>query len=244
MRYLRFKDFFTLLNLFLSFYAVLLLFENQLALASSLLVFNILVLDIVDGMVARATKTSNLFGKHLDNITDFFGSSMIVPFFLYSALKDVDKVFAVAVAFLPLLAGVLREIQGRLENINVPGYFIGYPRNSAGLVLIALINTKFVIEFHWHWLVLIYSLILFWLQLSYTPFVGNDKSILIRMPRMKFYLSTCVISMVGLFAYGLFWEGITLFMSFFLISPRIIVDKKIWAEIKSQLDELKTVSVT
>lgn len=239
MRYLRFKDVFTLLNLFLSFCAVLLLFEDKLPQASGLLVFNILVLDVVDGMVARATKTSNAFGKHLDSITDFFGSSMIVPFFLYCALKDHDKAFAVAVAFLPLLAGVLREIQGRLEDISVPGYFIGYPRNSAGLILIALINTTFVADFHWYWLVSVFSLLLFWLQLSHAPFVGNDKSMLMRMPRMKFYLSTGAVSLTALFLYGYFWEGVVFFMCFFLISPRVIVDKKIWDEVKTQLDEIK-----
>jgi len=238
MAYLKFKDGFTLLNLFLAFYAVVLLFDGKLEFASYLLLFNALVLDILDGMVARATKTSNLFGKHLDSITDFFGSSMIIPFFLYFVLKDYNRPYAIAVAFLPLVVGVLREIQQRLEDIKVKGFFIGFPRSSAGVVLIAFLNTRLVANLHLYWLVLPMTLYLCYTQLSHTPYVGNDKSMLMKIPRMKFYLTTCIVLLIGLSIAGYFWEAVVVSMGFYLLSSHILIEKSVWDDIKRQVKAL------
>lgn len=231
-----------MLNLFLAFYAVVLVFDGKIEIASSLILLNALVLDILDGMVARATKTSNLFGKHFDSITDFFGSSMIIPFFLYFVLKDYNRPFAIFVAFLPLVVGVLREIQNRIEDVKVKGFFIGFPRSSAGVVIIAFINTRLITQLHQYWLVLLMTLYLSYTQLSHTPYVGNDKPMLMKIPRMKFYLSTGLVLLIGLSLIGYFWEVIVIFMGFYLLSSHIIIEKSVWEDVRRQVKALELTS--
>lgn len=239
MRYLKFKDFFTMLNLFLAFYAVVLVFDGKIEIASYLILLNALVLDIIDGMVARITKTSNIFGKHFDSITDFFGSSMIIPFFLYFILKDYNRPFAIIVAFMPLVVGVLREIQNRIEDIKVKGYFIGFPRSSAGVVIIAFINTRLIVDLHLYWLVLPMTLYLCYTQLSHTPYVGNDKPMLMKIPRMKFYLIACIPLLIGLSIAGYFWETVVVYMGIYLLSSHILIEQSVWDEIKRQVKALE-----
>jgi phosphatidylserine synthase len=235
MRYFKFKDCITTLNLFLSFYAVVLLFEDKFALASYIFFINVIILDLLDGYIARATKTANEFGKHLDSVTDFFGSSMIVPFFIYFALKDYNLYLALITAFLPLFTGVIREVRSRLEDISCPGFFVGFPRNSAALLFIAFFQTKMFTDWGYYWIAYLVILLVSLLQLSYLPFMGNDKAMLLKIPRIKYYLIICVALLIGFTYAGIFWEGVFLFMMCFVISPFVQVEKECRALIKKQI---------
>ncbi len=229
------KDWATALNLFFSFWAVILVLEGRFALASGLVCFNIMVLDVVDGVIARVTKSGNAFGKHFDSVVDFVGSSVIICFFVYAYLSKVWHGYWVVVfSFLPLLVGVLREVNSRMDTTAVKGYFIGFPRNSGAMVIIALLNSS---QFYKPWFYPV-ALALYigahYLQLSRIPFVGNDKSTLLKMPRMKIYLSLGLILIGVMTALGYFWDSMLIIMLAFIISPFVIVDKAVWQNIKAQ----------
>lgn len=234
LRHLHLKDVATFLNLFLSLFSVILLFQNQFQLASIALFFNILVLDLLDGFIARLTKTSNKFGYYLDSLTDFYGSSMIVPFFVYKAYSHSMPRLSIGLAFIPLLVGVLREIKTKLVNIKQETYFIGLPRNTAGLFIVGFLCSSY---FNYTWgqqagIPLLIGVSV--LQLSYWPYLGNDKHSLILPVRIKIYLLIAVAIVLASFFLHMFWDMIIILLGGYILSPLAIVDKQIWKEIRQQ----------
>ncbi len=234
MHYLKLKDLFTTLNLFLSFYSVILVFEGKFPEASILVFVNVMFLDLLDGWVARLTRTFNEFGKYFDSVTDFIGSSVIVCFFIYVAYKPVHPYLAVGLAFVPLFVGVIREITTRLEKIRCSTYFIGFPRNSAAIAIIAYLNSSLHTQFHWTATGVALILAASGLQLTTIPFICNDKSELKLPLRIKIYLILAVVLQIILTAIGLFWDGILIWMVCYMISPFLVVEKEVWADIKRQ----------
>jgi len=236
MKYIKFKDIFTILNLFLSFYAVILVMNGQFLYASILAFFNIMVLDFVDGLVARLTRTSNEFGKHLDSVTDFVGSSLIVPFFIFAAYRDFNIYIAVIGGFIPLLVGVIREVTSRLENVKSLGHFIGFPRNAAAITIICYLNSTFITLWKLYWVGFALILLVSFLQLSRIPFIGNDKTKAKFQTRFKFYLVFAVTSTVLCFYLGLFWDAIFMYLLAYILSPLALADKQIRNEISQQVE--------
>jgi len=225
------KDLITTINLFLSFYSVILVFQDRFLLASVLVTFNIMVLDVLDGVVARISGTENIFGKYFDSVTDFVGSSVIVCFFIYHVFEKKYPLLGLFLSFIPLLVGVLREVRSQMGIVRIKGYFIGYPRNSSAVVMIAVLNSTVAPLVGFYPLVILYLLVLSYLQLSKIPFVGNDKPLLMKMPRMKFYLLSGLILVIGGGLLGYFWDAFLLMMTVFMLSSFIIVDKKVWNQI-------------
>lgn len=229
----KFKDTFTVANLFLSFATVVLAFQNHLEWACYLFLINVLILDILDGLVARLTKTGNEFGKQLDSVVDFVGSSIMVSYLVYVALFKINTQVALACGFLLVLIGVLREVRSRIEPIVCKGFFIGLPRNTAAILLLTFLNTTLFDLLPW--MAVPFIILLSYFQLSHAPFIGNDKRMLMAIPRMKIYLILAVV-VVGAYAYfGMFWNGICYILSVYLLTPYVLVKKEVWNDIRSQL---------
>lgn len=240
MQNFKLKDIFTALNLFLSLVAVLLLFSDRFELAAYLLFVNIIIIDVLDGLIARLTKTSNDFGKHFDSVTDFFGSSMIVPFYIFYALKGDHFYLAIVSAFVPLFAGVIREVNSRIYPVSYPGYFVGFPRNASALIIVSfLLSTPFTL-WHLSWLAFVLIVFLSYLQLSHIPFIGNNKPLLMKMPRVKLYLIIGASLQVGLAFTGFFWDGAFIILMCFVMSPFVWREKEIRSQIKNQLLQVQS----
>jgi len=237
MKYLRLKDFFTTLNLFLVFFSLILLFLGYFQIASFLIVFNMLILDLVDGFVARITKSSNEFGKHFDTITDFLGSSVLIPFFIYVAYEQINFYLALFLGFIPLFFGVLREIQSRLESIKRVGYWIGLPRIMSALLILGFLNSNFF-DYEWGkiggvFLIVLSSL----LNVFHWPYLGNDKAKFKLPLRVKIYLLICISIQIGLSCIGMFWDGIAIMLFCYLIGPLVMYEKELWDDIKRQVSQ-------
>ncbi len=235
LRQLKLKDFFTALNLFVAYYAVLLVFQDKFAQASALIFINVIFLDLIDGWVSRITNTYNELGKHFDSIVDFISSSVAVCFFIYVSYQEKSIPLAIAISFIPLLTGVLREIKSRIENIKVETYFIGFPRNSSSLLLVAFLNSSLMSHSAWIWIGMIFILATSYMQLSHAPYICNDKSKLKLQTRIKVYLIICIVAQIILTFLGLFWDGVLTWMTVYLISPFIIVEKSVWNNIREQV---------
>ncbi|EKD41264.1 MAG: CDP-diacylglycerol-serine O-phosphatidyltransferase [uncultured bacterium] len=234
IRHLHLKDVATFSNLFLSLYSVILLFQNQFKLAAAVLFFNIMVLDLVDGFIARLTKTSNEFGKQLDSLTDFYGSSMIIPFFIYKAYSHSMPRLSILLAFIPLLTGVLREIKSKFGNIKKETYFIGLPRNTAGLFIVGFLCSSY---FGYQWFQIAGIPILAGvslLQLSIWPYIGNDKQLLVLPVRVKIYLYIAIAIVIASFFLNIFWDAVIILLGGYILSPLALADKQTWMEIKQQ----------
>ncbi|HLD45205.1 MAG TPA: CDP-alcohol phosphatidyltransferase family protein [bacterium] len=232
MKHFKFKDVFTLANLFLSFFSVILMFSGKFEEASYIILINILILDILDGLVARITKTGNDFGKYFDSITDFVGSSVIVSYFIFSALSPTNYYLALVCGFAFLLTGVMRDVRSRLETVAHKGFFIGLPRNLASVLIVALFNSHLFAKYPLS--AVLYLGILCTMQLSYAPYVGNHKPTLFAMPRVRNYLLVGIVY-AGVHAYfGYFWDSMVTFMCGYLLSPYFLASPAVWEDIRRQ----------
>lgn len=128
---------FTLGNLFLGMMAILLAIDGNYSLAA-IMVIVAMLLDGLDGRVARALNAQSEFGKELDSLSDMvsFGAAPALIMFMVS-FQDASPVLAwIATASFPICGAI------RLARFNVrpgiPGYFTGLPIPAAGGVLATL----------------------------------------------------------------------------------------------------------
>lgn len=122
-------------NLFCGFLALLLTTQHRYT-EAALAILVAMVMDILDGKVARLTKTTTQFGVEFDSLADMVSFCVAPAFLLYAwALSPLGRAAWLA-AFLFVVCGALR-----LARFNVASgtqdrrYFIGLPTPAAaGLV--------------------------------------------------------------------------------------------------------------
>lgn len=152
---------FTVGNLFLGVLSIILAFSGEHGIAAVLVIVAML-LDGLDGRVARALNAQSEFGKELDSLSDVISFGVAPAFIMYVvAFNDpsvISPAFAWIVTAIFPICGALR-----LARFNVvagtPGYFIGLPIPAAGGVLCTL--ALFVNEIN------VYVLLVSTIMLSY-----------------------------------------------------------------------------
>ncbi|XEC97769.1 CDP-diacylglycerol--serine O-phosphatidyltransferase [Paenibacillus tarimensis] len=128
---------FTVGNLFLGIVAIILVFNENPEYAAMMVIIAML-LDGLDGRVARALNAQSEFGKELDSLSDVISFGVAPAFIMYVvAFQELNPAAAWIVTALFPICGALR-----LARFNViagtPGYFIGLPIPAAGGVLCTL----------------------------------------------------------------------------------------------------------
>ncbi|MDQ1910904.1 CDP-diacylglycerol--serine O-phosphatidyltransferase [Paenibacillus sp. GD4] len=128
---------FTVGNLFLGIISIILVFNNNPELAA-IMVIVAMLLDGLDGRVARALNAQSEFGKELDSLSDVISFGVAPAFIMYVvAFSSMNPAAAWIVTAIFPICGALR-----LARFNVvagtPGYFIGLPIPAAGGVLCTL----------------------------------------------------------------------------------------------------------
>jgi CDP-diacylglycerol--serine O-phosphatidyltransferase len=122
-------------NLLCGFYAVVLTLDGQHQWAA-LTLFIGMLLDMLDGKVARLTRTTTQFGVEFDSLADVVSFGVAPALLLYSwALQPLGRVGAGA-AFLYVICGALRLARFNvLTGVTDRRYFIGLPiPGAAGVV--------------------------------------------------------------------------------------------------------------
>jgi CDP-diacylglycerol--serine O-phosphatidyltransferase len=131
---------FTIGNLFLGIIAIILVFNDNPPLAAMFVIIAML-LDGLDGRVARALNAQSEFGKELDSLSDVISFGVAPAFIMYVvAFKDIvhinEATTWIVTAIFPICGAL------RLARYNVvagtPGYFIGLPIPAAGGILCTL----------------------------------------------------------------------------------------------------------
>ncbi|HEU4962502.1 MAG TPA: CDP-diacylglycerol--serine O-phosphatidyltransferase [Bacilli bacterium] len=127
---------FTVGNLFLGIISIIVAFQENFQWAALLVIIGML-LDGLDGRVARALNAQSEFGKELDSLSDVISFGVAPAFIMYGVvLNDVGWVGTVITAIFPICGAL------RLARFNVatgsPNYFIGLPITAAGGVLATL----------------------------------------------------------------------------------------------------------
>ncbi|KZE72131.1 CDP-diacylglycerol--serine O-phosphatidyltransferase [Paenibacillus elgii] len=128
---------FTIGNLFLGIIAIISVFNSKPELAA-IMVIVAMLLDGLDGRVARALNAQSEFGKELDSLSDVISFGVAPAFIMYVvAFTEMNAAAAWIVTAIFPICGALR-----LARFNVvagtPGYFIGLPIPAAGGVLCTL----------------------------------------------------------------------------------------------------------
>lgn len=125
---------FTLGNLFLGFWAIVAASRGQFETAAWLVVAAA-VLDMLDGRVARFTRTGTEFGEQLDSLVDavsFGVAPALIMYFLFLG----DGTWNWTVAFIYVAAVITRLARFNVEQAGVAKVaFHGLPSPSAGVTL-------------------------------------------------------------------------------------------------------------
>ena len=130
---------FTTGNVFCGFYSFIAALNDKYYLAAWAIVLAI-IFDVLDGRVARMTKTTSAFGMQYDSLADVISFGMAPAFLCYAwVLKPFGRVGWMA-AFLFLLCGALRLARFNTTKPDIQGqYFTGLPTPAAAAVVASII---------------------------------------------------------------------------------------------------------
>lgn len=97
------------------------------------------VFDVLDGAVARLTKSTSEFGGELDSLCDAVSFGVAPAFMVYKAYFQAQGDMGVVIASLPALAGVLRLARYNVQSAGSADkrYFRGMPIPAGALTLLS-----------------------------------------------------------------------------------------------------------
>ena len=125
---------FTLGNLFFGVFAIVAATRGEFGWAAWYIVFAG-VLDMLDGRVARFTRTGSAFGSELDSLVDAV-SFGVAPGLIMYQLYFAEGAWSWTVCFVYIAAVVVRLARFNVEQAGrAKSHFIGLPSPTAGLIL-------------------------------------------------------------------------------------------------------------
>ena len=130
---------FTIAGLFAGFYAIVSAVKGLFDLAA-IAIFVAMIMDTLDGRVARLTNTQSAFGAELDSLSDIvcFGVAPALVVFSWS-LSDLGKLGWLA-AFIYVAAGALRLARFNTQiGTEDKRYFQGLPIPSAAAIIASMV---------------------------------------------------------------------------------------------------------
>jgi CDP-diacylglycerol---serine O-phosphatidyltransferase len=166
---------FTIGNLFLGIISIILVYNDRPELAA-IFVIVAMLMDGLDGRVARALNVESEFGKELDSLSDVVSFGLAPAFIMYVvAFKDVASINEATIWIVTAIFPICGAL--RLARFNViagtPGYFIGLPIPAAGGILCTL--ALFAGELN-AYILLISTLLLSYLMVSRVKYPNFKKS--------------------------------------------------------------------
>ncbi len=132
-------SFFTLMNLFSGFLAIIQTMEGRLDYACWMIILAAFF-DVLDGMMARLTGTSSLFGIELDSLADVVSFGVAPSILVYEfGLRELG-VLGLITSSLPAVCGAVRLAR---FNVSFDGvkkdYFVGLPTPGMAAMIVAII---------------------------------------------------------------------------------------------------------
>ena len=141
--YVAIPSFFTLMNLLCGFGAITQIYEGRFDSAAWLILLAAFF-DALDGMMARLTNSTSLFGVELDSLSDIVSFGVAPAFLVYVfALKEFE-LLGLIVSALPALCGAVRLARFNVsveESGDKPEYFCGLPIPVQAAAIVTLILT-------------------------------------------------------------------------------------------------------
>ena len=130
---------FTTGNLFLGFWSIIKSIDGQFAAAAPML-GGAVILDMLDGRIARLTGTQSDFGAELDSLADAVSFGVAPALLAYGWALYVLPRAGWTAAFLFLVCGVLRLARFNVQkNVVDSRFFVGLPIPAAAAQLAAIV---------------------------------------------------------------------------------------------------------
>ncbi|MBD3272116.1 MAG: CDP-diacylglycerol--serine O-phosphatidyltransferase [Elusimicrobia bacterium] len=130
----------TLVNLGLGFFSIIQSINGIFRFAALAIIFGHIA-DIIDGIVARMTKTTSSFGLEFDSFADWitFGIAPAILVYQLQLHKYGELGFGIALFF--VITGSLRlaKFNIRAKEDSANGYFVGLPIPGAGGMVAAIV---------------------------------------------------------------------------------------------------------
>lgn len=213
---------------------------------ASILIIFAMFFDMLDGRVARMTKTQSAFGLQLDSLADVVSFGVAPAVLMYSwSLKQASTV-GLVVAFLFVAAGAVRLARFNVLSMSAEGapkacskYFLGLPIPAAAGVVVALVianHSAATLEAaSYVWPMMGVTLLLSVLMISNVRF-RTFKQVRLDLPTVLLFMFV-IGSSIGVAAqfgtgFVLFWMG-TVYISMGLIESVVGLPKRIRARSKS-----------
>lgn len=167
---------FTLANLFFGFYAIVAATRGDMLQASWFIILAA-VLDMLDGRVARFTRTGSTFGGELDSLVDAI-SFGVAPAFIMYTLYFADANWSWTLPFTYVTAVVVRLARFNVEQGGeAKTQFNGMPSTTAGMILAAYYPFSqtpffqdFMVGMPWPRIMGVVMIMLSALMLSHVPY--------------------------------------------------------------------------
>ena len=130
---------FTVANLFCGYYAILSTM-NQMYQQAAVAIGIAILLDSMDGFIARLTNTSSEFGLQLDSLADMisFGVAPSILVLSWGLLPNADMRLAYVAAFTFTVCGATRLARFNVQAGNLK-HFVGLPIPAAGGTIAAIV---------------------------------------------------------------------------------------------------------
>jgi CDP-diacylglycerol--serine O-phosphatidyltransferase len=131
---------FTCANMALGILSVMSSFEGQFIRAAWFLV-GALACDILDGRIARMTKTTSDFGMQLDTLSDLVSFGVAPALMMYMMVLNTMGNIGIAIAVLYVLCGALRLARFNVlaASGEVYKHFVGLPTPASAGVIISFV---------------------------------------------------------------------------------------------------------
>ena len=137
-------SFFTLMNLFSGFLAIITIADGNLFLGAWLIVAAGLF-DVFDGLMARLANATSDFGIELDSLSDVVSFGVAPGFLIYTFSLNEFNLLGVLISAIPPLCGAVRLARFNVNARLAPtaDSFVGLPIPSQAIILAA-----FFLSFH------------------------------------------------------------------------------------------------
>lgn len=129
-------SFFTLMNLFSGFLAIISIADGKLYLGAWLIAIAGLF-DVMDGLMARLADATSDFGIELDSLSDMVSFGVAPGFLIYTFSLNQMGILGVIISAIPPLCGAVRlarfNVNARLSPTNE--HFIGLPIPAQAIII-------------------------------------------------------------------------------------------------------------
>ncbi|MBU0473025.1 MAG: CDP-diacylglycerol--serine O-phosphatidyltransferase [Bacteroidetes bacterium] len=130
----------TCLNIFSGFLSIIFASKGEFHLAA-LFIFIATFFDLIDGLLARATKTASPFGVELDSLADVISFGLAPAFLIYQAHFIKYDFWGIVLSSSVLIFGALRlaRFNVQVEDIKIKQDFNGLPIPISALTLASFV---------------------------------------------------------------------------------------------------------